>query len=848
MRFNIETTEYQTDKDNIPHIFLFCRDENGKQKIWHVRCETLNLRPRFYVPTTEIVPDQEGIILVVPEPKRGIYGTVLKKVITRIPANVGSLRGNFQHHSADIRFTDVFLNEADFYIGIESKGMDLYPSEPLPMLPLLFYVDLEVAAPHEEFPNYLRAKWPVVLITTWNSYTNRVVCFLWHPDLVPGSIALPEDLQTPSEYTIIPKFVEPLVKLLERDPYTKWKPEGIEIRWFDNEKIMHQRFIGYMNEVIKPGVWTGYNIWFDAGYEIGRLRYLKMNPNLLSPLKEAYVRSEFDVVVKGFDMFDGHQAFKDYFTMNYGELPSWKFAEVIQHEKVFGKPKVGFWKGGEIRAIWKNKDLAELLRYGIDDANDFAAMMKKYEIVEFSNTIRVLAGCSLSDALSFFKAWDVMMLRDDEYILPSGRYTKKFEEATGPIVFMPKVGIHENVGQIDVRSTYVNLIVEYNIGPDTLDPNGENAIEIELFGKKKVLRFRQDPPGILKRNILKVEAAREKVRQEMEKYPEKSDIWQLLWTKQFALKFLTSSLPGLLGNEAFRLFNQELHAAVMQPGARITIRCSTVAEEEGIETLYGDTDSVFLDTKTKERSLELVDKTNVVLAREFGEAFQVKLDEFWQSVFFLQKRDEPKGKKKFYVGIREDGSMKTVGLRASNMADVTLRLFDQIFYTLLKERDIPKAKRIVRELRKRFDNLPIEDICIPIGMTKDPENYGLRNPDGTYKVDSKGRRKGLHPHIRGALYAKKYLKIPLGTGSKMKYIYLKGVQDNSAFEGKPRKYPRTNVISFEHVSQVPWKVFIPDRDKMFEKTVLDKVADVFLSIGVDFAELFQGTKQSKLMN
>jgi len=332
----------------------------------------------------------------------------------------------------------------------------------------------------------------------------------------------------------------------------------------------------------------------------------------------------------------------------------------------------------------------------------------------------------------------------------------------------------------------------------------------------------------------------------MEGLDEKSELWKLLWTKQYALKFLTSALPGLLGNDAFRMFNQKYHAAIMQSGAHITEYCAVVADTQGYKTLYGDTDSVFLDIPSKEQALKFIDHLNERLVQRFGPEFVTKLDEFWQSVFFLQKKDDPVGKKKFYVGIKEDGEMKKVGQRASSMAVVTLRVTDQIFYTVLRERDIPKAKAIVREIRKRYPNLPIEEFCIPIGMTKDPTQYGLRHEDGTFKLDIKGHRKGLHPHIRGALYAKKHLRINLGTGSKMKYVYLKEVRDTSSWEGKPRQFPPTDVISFEHPSQVPWDTFIPDRDKMFEKTVLDKVQDIFLSIGVDDTELFQGTRQQKL--
>ena len=64
-------------------------------------------------------------------------------------------------------------------------------------------------------------------------------------------------------------------------------------------------------------------------------------------------------------------------------------------------------------------------------------------------------------------------------------------------------------------------------------------------------------------------------------------------------------------------------------------------------------------------------------------------------------------------------------------------------------------------------------------------------------------------HVRGAIYANRYLKTNFGQGSKPKHVYISHVRDT---------YPQTDVICFEYGGEVPG-CFVVDMDVMQKKRV-----------------------------
>jgi DNA polymerase elongation subunit (family B) len=820
MRYNLMTIDYLT-KGDIPIAYLCAIDETGHRKFFVLKCIELEQRPRFYVRSDAVIPQTDRIMVVRPEPRRGLMDEVLNRIITLLPEDVGKLRELFSEHwEADNLFSDVVWRmtgiKVGFSIGAEGKPI---PCDPLPLIPW-FYIDIEVANPHEYFPDYKNPRWPIVLITTLDKLTGKVIAWVWREDFEPGILfSQVQDLKMP-KYEFLRLYLQ-----------AKFSGINVELRMFNNETSMMNRFLDHL-EVIEPTLITGYNISFDINYILARLRALTINPQRLSPLKVAFSRGEEEVEIYGIDVFDAARGFKDYYTSAYGELQSWKFALVVQ--KLLKKSKEEFWLGGSVLKAWKD-DLNSLLFYGIGDAFDFNELMTKYEVFEYYNGIRLETGCRMSDTLSNFKVIDDSCLCDGQQVLPSGKYTKKKGESPGAIVFDPIVGIHENIAQVDAKSLYVNMILLNNISPDSEDPKGEHAIEIDLFGKKEVVRFRASPPGLCSRVLMRFEKRRDAIRAQMVGLDENSQQWKLLYQNQNAVKFLTSSLPGLLGNENFRLFNQRVHECVLASAKQTTVGFT---KHTGKPPVYGDTDSSFLPVKDKVEAEELVVNINAWLLDKYkSDRIFVKLEHYWIRIMFLQKKDEPEGKKKHYCGFDDKGELKLVGIKRSDNSDTTLELFDSVYTALLKDNDVKKAMKAVQVERQKFRSRGIKEIAIPRGMSMDPEEYGKKDKEGNFILKN-GKKTNVPLHVRGALYSRKWLKIPLGSGSKAMHVHVKNV--------KTDKMPQTDVVVFEHPSQVPWDLFEIDWDKMFNKTVTEKVRDIFASLGITLSEIYSEQRQTRM--
>jgi len=823
-RINL-TDEQYVKKLGRPIVVMFGYNEKAERVMWRYS----HFRSRFYCLAEDKIPFSPRILEIVDEPRPSLFGDHLKKIYTKLPADVGTLRTLFpSNFEADIPFPDVFKIEKDLYVGVQNVNGKISPVEPLPLLPPVLYLDIEVASPPEVFPNYQRPLWPIVWISTWWKFNNGITCWTFR-----------EDYKEHVEFRI------PVV-----DQYTGYKPESIEIRYFSNEYDMIRDFLHYWHEVFQVVEVAGWNIHFDGSYMVGRLDHLGhgLSADSLSPIGTAFARSEDEAVIYGVDLWDVQQTFKDFWTMAFGELDAWSFSKVIENPKVIGKPKTEFWRGGEIREIWKNHP-DELERYGVEDAKDFAALMLKYDLLEYYNSLREIAGTKLSQTTSMFKLLDMMALRDKEFVLPSGQWVEKTEGAPGAIVFPAPIGLQRYIIQVDERSLYVNMIKLHNISHETEDPKGEHSIEITLHGNTETIRFRNKPDGLLKRIVLKLEVQRDKVRSQMVGLPEGSDCWKLLYQKQNALKFLTSSLPGLLGNQAFRLMDLRIHAAVMKSGKDATIYSSNTAKERmNLDTIYGDTDSLFLqgDESYEIVAPRVVDIINEALLLRYRDpVFVVKLEELWRTLLFLRvKGKEIRGRKKFYVGYTQSGELRRKGLRESAMSDLTLELLDGIFRDILIHEEEKRAMQRVRVARKKFEELPVDEISIPIGMSKDPYHYGRFDEKKQPILNKGGIQIGVPAQIRGVRYAIENLKLKIGTGTKIRYVYIKEVRNTGGFG--ETQLPQTDVISYEDSSQVDWDRFIVDRRKMFEKVVLDKIEYVFLSLGRDLTEVLEGNRQTGL--
>jgi DNA polymerase elongation subunit (family B) len=228
-----------------------------------------------------------------------------------------------------------------------------------------------------------------------------------------------------------------------------------------------------------------------------------------------------------------------------------------------------------------------------------------------------------------------------------------------------------------------------------------------------------DPKGTLPTIVRKLLAARKAKRKEAEK---EADPFRkaLLDAEQLAYKLTANSLYGQLGSGTFKIRLQHLAASVTAYGRKQIMAAKEVIEHFYgraaknpafcAETVYGDTDSLFINfnprdpvTGVRLKGMEAL-KATMHLTEEAGQLVTQGLKPphdfeydkvFYPFIIFSKKR---------YVGNKyeedpEQYSQTSMGIatKRRDNAPVVKMIYGGAIRILLTEKDIPKATEFVRE-------------------------------------------------------------------------------------------------------------------------------------------------------
>lgn len=213
------------------------------------------------------------------------------------------------------------------------------------------------------------------------------------------------------------------------------------------------------------------------------------------------------------------------------------------------------------------------------------------------------------------------------------RSKQKANAYIGGLVLEPKKGFYDKyVLLLDFNSLYPSIIQEYNvcytktdqskiqeeIADDTPETSGEFGIlptQIrdlvnERRNVKKILKFEKD-----------------------EKRKNQLDI------KQKAYKLTANSMYGCLGFKQSRFYAMPLAALVTRKGREALMRAKEMAENLGLDVIYGDTDSIMIYTNSNNYSevMQLGQKVKTHVNQMFN-LLEIEIDGIFKSMLLLKKK------------------------------------------------------------------------------------------------------------------------------------------------------------------------------------------------------------------
>ncbi|ODV79516.1 uncharacterized protein CANTADRAFT_26410 [Suhomyces tanzawaensis NRRL Y-17324] len=257
------------------------------------------------------------------------------------------------------------------------------------------------------------------------------------------------------------------------------------------------------------------------------------------------------------------------------------------------------------------------------------------QILSLSKQLTNIAGNAWSHTLGGTRAGrnEYILLHEfkrNKYIVPdketqAKRRQAKDEEGApkrskyqGGLVFEPEKGLHKNyVLVMDFNSLYPSIIQEYNICFTTVDRDDYNKNPSDETERITSIPEKDAAAGVLPRLLNTLVTRRREVKKLL-KDPKNTPFQKAQYDiKQQALKLTANSMYGCLGYEYSRFFARPLASLVTNKGREILMDTRQLAESIGLKVLYGDTDSVMIDTGAD----------NYEDAIKVGESFKVLVNE-----------------------------------------------------------------------------------------------------------------------------------------------------------------------------------------------------------------------------
>ena len=672
------------------------------------------------------------------------------------------------------------------------------------------------------------------------------------------------------------------------DPALSTLKVQIEYHQFRTEEEMLKSFISWWSTPTNtPDIVTGWNSrLFDIPYLANRINRLfgEEMVRRLSPWNSVEAK---DMVIKGrkmqyFDItgisqLDYLDLFKKFTTHTYGNQESYKLNHIAH--VVLDDEKVNYDEYGSLAELF-DKDYQKFVDYNIKDVQIVDRFEDKLGLITLALTLAYIGGVNYNDTLGTTAIWDSIIYRDlsrKAIAVPPSKENIK-GDYPGGYVKEVKPGQYEWVCSFDLNSLYPNLIIQYNMSPETIMPLSTPGVSPDVILADRPVdpiinsimaangvHFKSERQGVIPRIInqiydqrvtLKKAMIAEKKRLEtidkndkVERYKCEREISRLE-NHQIAVKILLNSLYGALGNAYFRYFDLRVAEGVTLSG-QLAIRWAEKAVNgylnkflgtEGVDYVIAiDTDSVYVsmaDVVKKFNPKNPVKFLDEFCSKAIEPVFAKAYDDLSQKMKCPTNRMGMKREaiadrgiwvaKKCYIlnvhnneGVQyKEPKIKIMGIAAvkSSTPEVCRDEMEEMFSVIIREGQTAAQNKIA-EFREKFDKMKPEDIAFPRGVS---DVKGYASPSTIYS-------KGSPIHVRASLLYNHHIKRNgldnkyelIQNGEKIKYLHL--TMPNPINE---------NVIGFMSVlpSELNLHNYI-DRETQFQKTFLDPLDTIFEAIG-----------------
>ena len=523
-------------------------------------------------------------------------------------------------------------------------------------------------------------------------------------------------------------------------------PLGVRIEYFDNEVALLEEVYRLLLEY--PVVLTFNGDDFDIRYLYHRgLRLGFPREAIPINLGSQFALLKYGVHVDLYKFFFNRSIQIYAFSAKYTEMTLNGVSEALLGE---GKEKLGAEVTGmhdRVLAAYCLKDAQltlQLTTFNDDLVMKLILILVRITKLPMEDLTRQGVSSWIRNMMYFeHRRLNYLIPRPEDILETKGEVASKAvikgKKYKGAIVVNPLPGVHFNVAVLDFASLYPSIIKIHNLSYETiLCPHPQCRKNTIADLPHWVCTVEKGLSSLVIGSLrdIRVKWYKKKAKDKTLS-PSMRNLYNVV---QLTLKVLLNASYGVMGAEYFDLYCPPLAEAVTAVGRDAIEKTVGKAKSSGIEVVYGDTDSIFLEAPTQNQIEELITWSDKELSLE------LEVDKTYGYAVFSNL-------KKNYLGVYPDGSVDIKGMtgKKRHMPAFLKDAFIDMTGILGKVKspsDFEKAraeiKRIVRGCYLKLKNREylLKDLAFNMMISKPPDRYTKTTPQhvkAAYLLTKAGR-------------------------------------------------------------------------------------------------------------
>lgn len=386
---------------------------------------------------------------------------------------------------------------------------------------------------------------------------------------------------------------------------------------------------------------------------------------------------------------------------------------------------------GEIIHNYRH-DLSAFALYARTDARLAYQIIERLALVRLAFARSQLAGMTPDRVAASIASFDFLYMTELErrrIVAPTVRSDDSRVHAAqqGGHVLEPLAGLHRNVWVFDFKSLYPSVIRTFNIDP--LSYVADAPLQDDLI---------QTPGGAFRREPAILPSMLDELFPRRESAKKSGDAMA-----SNAIKILMNSFYGVLGTPACRFYNPALANSITGMGKEILLWSKRWFEAAGFKVLYGDTDSLFVQSGSddaaaaREQGRQLASSLNEEISRYIDERWRVssrlelKFEKLYLKLFLPRARGSTRGASKRYAGLlagKDAQSVEFVGMEVvrRDWTALAKQVQRELYHRLFTDQPVDVyLADIVRQVR---DGTLDDALVYRKNLRKDAEEYTATTP------------------------------------------------------------------------------------------------------------------------